>query len=1088
MFCLMKKLFFASLTMIFACTLPVLAQQTSSLDSAVASASAFENIPRVAVPARPFLFINNKEIATARERAENEEWAKKLKANYLRTADEWVERDYAFVQNIIPPTGSLFIYGLGLNLDPVQKKRMTWRGWKDPRRVQGSDGAIYPSASHSDDGSGWMDPKTKEKYFFIAFANGMTITQLERTDLPALVNAYALTGKEVYAQRALWILDAIATIYPRAYEGPIDYPGNKPGRPDGGRLERPYYQAARALVRYAYFAEVLSSSVHATEPSPSNAPYSMLKNIELNLLMNGADYCLRMTKSGKGASLELNNGNIDYNRGPLVVGAMLGIPEWVEWALNGPLGFRYAVTNTIDINGRYFETGASYAQHTRELLLSTAQVLTRMRMPAYPQGFPAYDDKRFALFALDFFTGIQAAGRLPLFGDAGPDRAVLTHGRPFDKGTLLAAQEFYHYSQQNDVREAALRAGAQMLQNLPENYQPGEAELFHAPDWNAQIKQIQAGSSHNKGSTLFFDYGTLIFRSGPADNERAAVIRFGPTLNHGQADELNLQFYAKGREFSFDPGYYNTHLRFGFTSSTVAHNLLVVNRRNQLRRPAPGGDLQTWTDGSILRSAAVDNPQAYADQDMQEYKRRVALIDISPDDSYIIDTFWARGGRDYDYSLHGISQGKLEILPSPGTALQETRTGSILSPQVDYSAEMDANGRVASYANSQFYFAPPGDGYGFLSRPSFYALNGPARLQWSASDKTDHQLYVSHFAPPAAQLITAQSPKPPGVMDVTYALSRVNVAASQTVRFTSVILPTQGANKLASIEELTAGDKPRETFALRLKPAAEVISPVREHLYFASNKSARRVSFENDISFSGEEGYLSLDGEGKVLAASLTGSGEIRKGQFKFSVATRFTKPLQILKIENQPLRLLVNAPYDQTRHLAGSIVRLNKAGLSRPFSLRVQKIEAAGQDSWLTMDASSNIHAVGIVKSYDAASHTLTTDAPFPRARPYLFGYDFETGESGISNSQNEYNGTYDGFQVVKADNPQQNAGIKTLQNKRTEIVLDTGGTFSPGDAFEIQLFASGDTLEIPVWSQAQRNTNGQWQFSGNGEVTLNE
>lgn len=1088
----MKKQFLASLTMILACTLPVLAQQTSSPDPAVASASAFEKIPRVAVPDRPFLFINREEIAAARERTENEDWARELKEDYLRTADEWVERDYAFVQNVIPPAGSLFIYGLGLNLDPVQKKRMAWRGWKDPHRVQGSDGAIYPSTTHPDDGSGWTDPKTREKYFFVAFANGMMIKQLERFDLPALVNAYALTGKEVYAQRALWLLDAIATIYPRAYEGPIDYPGNKPGRPDGGRLQRPYYQAARALIRYAYFAEVLSTSAHAAEPSPSNVPYSMLKNIELNLLMNGADYCLRMTQSGKGASHELNNGNIDYNRGPLVVGAMLGIPEWVDWALNGPLGFRYAVTNTIDINGRYFETGASYAQHTRELLLSTAQALTRMRLPAYPQGFPAYDDKRFALFALDFFTGMQAAGRLPLFGDAGPDRAVLTHGQPFDKGTLLAAQEFYRYSQQADVREAALRAGAQMLQNKPENYSYGEAELFHAPHWDAQIQQAQAesGSSRSKGSTLFFDYGTLIFRSGPADNERAAVMRFGPTLNHGQADELNLQFYAKGREFSFDPGYYNTHLRFGFTSSTVAHNLLVVNRRNQLRRPSPGGDLQTWTDGIALRSAAANNPQAYADQNLQEYKRRVALIDLSPDDSYIVDTFWARGGRDYDYSLHGISQGKLQILPSPGTVLQETRAGSVLSPKVDYSAEMDANGRVASYADSPFYFAPPGDGYGFLSRPSFYALNGPARLQWSASDKTDHLLYVSHFAPPSAQLITAQSPKPPAVMDVTYALSRVNVPAAQTVRFTSVILPTQGTNKLASVEELSTRDSSRETFALRLKPAAEVASSVREHLYFASNKNALPVSFENDITFSGEEGYLSLDANGKVSAASLTGSGEIRRGNFKFTVIPRFTKPLQILKIENQPLRLLVNAPFEQTRYLAGSILRLNKAGLARPFSLRVQKSEAAGQDSWLTMDASSNIHAVGIVKSYDAASRTLTTDAPFPHARPYLYGYDFETGKSGISNSQNEYNGAYNGFQIVSANNPQQRAGIKTMQNRRTEIVLDTAAanTFSPGDAFEIQLYAPGDTLEVPVWSQAKRDGNGQWQFTGNGKVTISK
>src|SRR5690606_18409214 len=143
------------------------------------------------------------------------------------------------------------------------------------------------------------------KFYFAAFANGKIATELFFRELPALVNTYLLTGDEKYAECALWLLDATATIYPRAYEGPIDYPGNKPGRPDGGRLERPYYQAARSLMNYAYFAEVLSTSTHAANPSPSNPEYSMLKNIELNLLMNGADYCLRMTQQGKGASNEL---------------------------------------------------------------------------------------------------------------------------------------------------------------------------------------------------------------------------------------------------------------------------------------------------------------------------------------------------------------------------------------------------------------------------------------------------------------------------------------------------------------------------------------------------------------------------------------------------------------------------------------------------------------------------------------------------------------------------------------------------------------------------------------------------------------
>jgi len=1061
-------------------------------DSAVRSASEFEKMPRVPVPERPFLFLNREEITAARSLAEKEEWAKTLKENYISIAETWVSRDYDFIKSIIPVRGSIYIYGLGMDLDPVQQKKMKWRGWKDPRHVEAVNGDIYPNATHQDDGNGWTDPKTNAKFYFIALANGMTIKRLETIDLPALVNAYVLTGNEIYAQRALWILDAIATIYPRANEGPIDYPGLAPGKPDGGRLDRPYYQASRALMDYAYFAEALSMSAHASKPSLSNVGYTMFKNIELNLLMNGADYCLRMTKAGRGASYELNNGNIDYNRSPLVVGAMLGITKWVDWALNGPLGFRYVVTNTIDINGRYFETGTLYAQHTRELLLGTAYFLRRMRLPAYPQGYNAYDDARFAKFALDFFTGIQVEGRLPLFGDSGPDNVISDDGRIFDKGTLVAAHQFYRYSKKKEIRNAALQTAAQMLQNMPDDYSQSGSDLFRMYGWEEFIKQARLAKELPLvgRSTLLFDYGTLILRSGEKKEERAALVRFGPTLNHGQADELGLAFYARGREFSFDPGYYNTHLRFGFTTTSVAHNILVVNRSNQLHRSSPGGDLQSWTDGEVLRSAAVNDPQAYASQGLSEYKRRVALIDLSPEDSYIIDIFWARGGREYDYSLHGITKGKLQILPASKAVLKETRTGSVLSPDVDYSNELDPNGRVTSYPDAPFYFAPPGAGFGFLSHPEFYALNGPALLQWSSTDKTGHEMYVWHFAPPSTELIVAQSPKPKPPIDVIYALSHVKVPASETVRFTSVILQTAGENKFANVQQLLPKDNSQSAFALHLTPAATVSSAIREHFYMASDKVAANVYFDGGLSFSGEEGFLGLDASGKVIFASLTGTGYINKGDFKFAVTPLFTKPLEVLQVESQPLRILVNASYEQTKHLAESIIRLNKSTLIRPFVLRVNKSEAAGENSWLTMDASSNIHAVGVVKSYDPKTHSIITGSPFPHTRPYTYTYSEKTG-FGLPRQpgfQYDYNGGYNGFWLVGNQSPQQRAVIKDLKNKRTRIILgdETKITFKPGDKFEIQLLAPGDSFEVPAWSQAKRDSNGIWQIKGPAIVTI--
>ena len=158
-----------------------------SLNPAEKPAAELEKLPRVKVPEGPFLFINREEIASARNLVEKEPWAKTIKDNYLKTADVWLGRDYNFVQKIIPEKGSIYIYGLGLDLDPVDQKKMKWRGWDDPRHVVATNGTVYPNETYRDAGNGWKDSKGNS-YYFTALANGMTINRLEVTELPALVN------------------------------------------------------------------------------------------------------------------------------------------------------------------------------------------------------------------------------------------------------------------------------------------------------------------------------------------------------------------------------------------------------------------------------------------------------------------------------------------------------------------------------------------------------------------------------------------------------------------------------------------------------------------------------------------------------------------------------------------------------------------------------------------------------------------------------------------------------------------------------------------------------------------------------------
>ena len=61
--------------------------------------------------------------------------------------------------------------------------------------------------------------------------------------VPALAQAYSLTGDGKYAARCAFFLDLVASIYPESTAGSWDYPSSPPS----GRLARPWYQVSRVL-------------------------------------------------------------------------------------------------------------------------------------------------------------------------------------------------------------------------------------------------------------------------------------------------------------------------------------------------------------------------------------------------------------------------------------------------------------------------------------------------------------------------------------------------------------------------------------------------------------------------------------------------------------------------------------------------------------------------------------------------------------------------------------------------------------------------------------------------------------------------
>src|SRR5690606_13406389 len=106
----------------------------------------------------------------------------------------------------------------------------------------------------------------------------------------------------------------------------------------------------------------------------------------------------------------LTNGSADYIKGAMVVGVVLGIPEYVRWAVDGPYGIKSMLANNIGRDGTYYETATGYSNYTRSIYRGYAEYLLNYRGSAYPQGVNLYQNQHFRDFMLLLNLKTQIGG------------------------------------------------------------------------------------------------------------------------------------------------------------------------------------------------------------------------------------------------------------------------------------------------------------------------------------------------------------------------------------------------------------------------------------------------------------------------------------------------------------------------------------------------------------------------------------------------------------------------------------------------------------------------------------------------------
>ena len=162
---------------------------------------------------------------------------------------------------------------------------------------------------------------------------------------------------------------------------------------------------------------------------------------------------------------------------------------------------------------------------------------------------------------------------------------------------------------------------------------------------------LKRSSSH-----LLPGFGHAILGRGEGKDQIQAHLHFSPLGGHGHNDMLNIIIFAKGHEFVPDFGYTHTLLR-AWSTSTIGHNTVVIDQKEQwFRRDARNfGNLLLYdARDPEIKVAEAEGLRAYEKviEDLEEYRRLVALVAVSERDAYLVDVFTVKGGHQHDWVVH----------------------------------------------------------------------------------------------------------------------------------------------------------------------------------------------------------------------------------------------------------------------------------------------------------------------------------------------------------------------------------------------------------------------------------------------------
>ena len=389
-------------------------------------------------------------------------------------------------------------------------------------------------------------------------------------------------------------------------------------------------------------------------------------------------------------------------------------------------------------------------------------------------------------------------------------------------------------------------------------------------------------------SGLMPAWGLAALGSGSNEQQSQVDIGFIDYANHIHFDLLSLAMYAFGHELMSDLRYHREAGRH-FSSSTVSHNTVIVNRQNQNQVNGQlissklewgnvghlflGGNVNYFEPGLAGISAIeVSCPWAYPTI-TSRYQRTLIYNSVDPAHPYLVDVFRVVGGSTHDYALYGSTQFDqkyttslpLEKMQGPypmlaeGEKWQEPKVMGSAFPLYGVFREMSTAKPHGNPWSAAFLDAASGT-YG-------YRVVIPNDLNDPGSSKT---VFLGNSPCPSMRMVNGKLVKAKGLSDWWRPVLLVRREGENGLEstFAGVIEPLHGAPSVVSVKQVPLKTPNAEHLALVV-----TLSDGREDTYFVNLTLPGPDGTATGPELATADGSASLQGKVGVVSRS-KGGGE----------------------------------------------------------------------------------------------------------------------------------------------------------------------------------------------------------------------